>query len=97
VDPEVADMAYHKVCKHLWYLTAELTPFVSDKVTAGEKREIANAILKHIGGTPRLGHPQIKPFTKVSSLASRIDVNSLFLFQRLQIYLGEFHDQVDDG
>jgi hypothetical protein len=92
-------MAYHKVSKHLWYLMAELTPFalVSDKVTAGEKREIANTIFKHIGGTPRLGHPQMKPFTKDSTLASRIDANTLFLFQQLQIDLGKFHDQVDNG
>jgi hypothetical protein len=56
VDPEIADIAFHKIFKHLWYLTAELVAFalVSNKVTADEKRAIALAILKHKDGIPRL-------------------------------------------
>jgi hypothetical protein len=87
IDPEIADIALHKLFNHLWYLTAELTPFAlcSDKVTADEKRDIAKAILKNKGGPVRLGRPLMKPITKNSTLASRIDSNSLFLFQRLHI------------
>ena len=96
MDPEVADIALYKLSNHLWYLTQELVTMAlgSDKVTSDDKRSMALEILKQRGNSMRNGRPEMKPLTKTSTLASRIGVNSLLLFERLEIGVGWLEEPV---